>query len=299
VETLLEQVFNGVSQGSILLLIALGLTFTFGQMGVINMAHGELIMIGAYTPYVLQTEVALFAGATSAAFMVSLPVAFVAAGLVGVLMEWLLLQRMYDRPLDTLLVTFGCALLLQQAAKDYFGQQNVNVIAPSWLDGNVEVLGVVMPYTRLFIIGLVLVTLAVISLVLARTPQGRRMRAVTENRDLAAVSGLANRRVDRLTFFLGSGLAGIAGVAISLIGAVGFQIGLSYIIDAFLVVIVGGLGKLRGAFIAAMGIGLLNSFSQFWTDASIAKAVVFAAVIVFLQFRPNGLVSFRSRGLTT
>ena len=129
-ETFLEQVFNGVSHGSILLLIALGLTFTFGQMGVINMAHGELIMIGAYTPYVLQTEVALFAGATSTAYMLSLPVAFVAAGIVGVLMEWLLLRRMYDRPLDTLLVTFGCALLLQQGAKSYFGQQNVNVIAP-------------------------------------------------------------------------------------------------------------------------------------------------------------------------
>ena len=298
-ETFLEQVFNGVSQGSILLLIALGLTFTFGQMGVINMAHGELIMIGAYTPFVLQTEVALFAGATSAAYMLSLPVAFVAAGIVGVLMEWLLLRRMYDRPLDTLLVTFGCALLLQQAAKSYFGQQNVNVIAPSWLDGNVEILGVIMPYTRLFIIALVLVTLAIISVILARTPQGRRMRAVTENRDLAAVSGLANRRVDRLTFFIGSGLAGIAGVAISLIGAIGFQIGINYIIDAFLVVIVGGLGKLRGAVIAAFALGLVNSFTEYFTSASIGKAILFGLVIVFLQFRPNGIVSFRSRGLTT
>ena len=192
-ETFLEQVFNGVSQGSILFLIALGLTFTFGQMGVINMAHGELIMIGAYTPYVLQTEVALFAGATSTAFMLSLPVAFVAAGIVGRPHGVAPAARMYDRPLDTLLVTFGVALLLQQAAKDYFGQQNVNVIAPSWLDGNVEIFGVIMPYTRLFIMALVVVTLAIISVILARTPQGRRMRAVTENRDLAAVSGLANR----------------------------------------------------------------------------------------------------------
>ena len=175
----------------------------------------------------------------------------------------------------------------------------MNVTAPSWLDGNVEILGVIMPYTRLFIIGLVVVTLVVISVVLARTPQGRRMRAVTENRDLAAVSGLANRRVDRLTFFIGSGLAGIAGVAISLIGAIGFQIGLSYIIDAFLVVIVGGLGKLRGAVIAAFALGLVNSFTEYWTSASIGKAILFGLVILFLQFRPNGIVSFRSRGLTT
>jgi len=263
------------------------------------MAHGELIMIGAYTPYVLQVKVALFAGATSTAYLLSLPVAFIAAGLVGVLMEWLLLQRMYDRPLDTLLVTFGVSLLLQQGAKDYFGQQNVNVSAPSWLDGNVEILGVIMPYTRLFILGLVLVTLAIISVVLATTPQGRRMRAVTENRDLAAVSGLANRHIDRLTFFIGSGLAGIAGVAIALIGAVGFQIGLSYVIDAFLVVIVGGLGKLRGAVIAAFALGLVSSFTEYWTNASIGKAIVFGLVIVFLQFRPNGIVSFRQRGLTT
>jgi urea transport system permease protein len=299
VDTFLEQVFNGISLGSILFLAAVGLTFTFGQMGVINMAHGELIMLGAYTPYVLQTEVAFLVGATSFAYVLSIPLAFLAAGLVGVLMEWLLLQRMYDRPLDTLLVTFGVSLLLQQAAKDYFGQQNVNVTAPSWLDGNVEILGVVLPYTRLFIIGLVVVVLAIISVVLTGTPQGRRMRAVTENRDLAAVSGLAYRRVDRLTFFIGSGLAGVAGTAIALIGAVGFQIGLSYIIDAFLVVIVGGLGKLRGAVIAAFALGLVNAFAEYWTNASIGKAILFALVIAFLQFRPNGIVSFRQRGLTS
>jgi len=296
-ETFLEQVFNGLSLASILFLAALGLTFTFGQMGVINMAHGELIMVGAYTPYVLQVEVALLAGAASTAYLLSIPLAFLSAGLIGILMEWLLLRRMYDRPLDTLLVTFGVALLLQQGAKDYFGEQNVNVTAPSWLDGNIEVLGVIMPYTRLFIMGLVVVTLAVISVWMNRTAQGRRMRAVMENRDLSAVSGIANRRVDMLTFFIGSGLAGVAGVAVALIGAIGFQIGLSYIIDSFLVVIVGGLGKLRGAFIAAIALGLVNSFASYWTSASLGKAIVFGLVVVFLQFRPNGLVSFRSRGL--
>ena len=155
-----------------------------------------------------------------------------------------------------------------------------------------------MPHTRLFIMALVAVTLAVVAVVLARTPQGRRMRAVMQNRDLAAVSGLPTRRVDRLTFFIGSGLAGIAGVAVALIGAVGFQIGPSYIIDAFLVVIVGGLGKLRGAFIAAILLGIVNSFAEYWTTASLGKAIVFGLVIVFLQFRPNGIVSFRTRGLT-
>jgi urea transport system permease protein len=298
VATFLEQVFNGLSLASILLLVALGLTFTFGQMGVINMAHGELVMVGAYAPYVLQTEVALLAGATSTAFLLSIPLAFVAAGLIGVLIEILLLRRMYDRLLDTLLVTFGVALILQQAAKDIFGAPNVNVTTPSWLTGNWEILGVVMPHTRLFIMAMVVVIIAVITVYLDRTAQGRRMRAVTEARQLASVSGIATRRVDMSTFFLGSGLAGIAGVAISLIGAIGFLIGLSYIINAFLVVIVGGVGKLRGAVVAAIAIGLVNAFAEYWTDASIGKAIVFAAVIVFLQFKPNGLVSVRTRGLT-
>ena len=296
-ETFLEQVFNGISHGSILLLIALGLTFTFGQMGVINLAHGELIMIGAYTPYVLQTEVALFAGATSTAYVLSLPVAFVAAGLVGVLMEWLLLRRMYDRPLDTLLVTFGVSLLLQQGAKSYFGQQNVNVTAPSWLDGNIELFGVIMPYTRLFIIGLVIVTLIVISLVLSRTPQGRRMRAVTENRDLAAVSGLANRRVDRLTFFLGSGLAGIAGVALTLLGPIGPTMGTNLIIDAFLVVVLGGIGQLKGAVITAFALGILQSLSEYRYGVSVGKVIVFVTIVAFLQWRPQGLFTLRTRSL--
>ena len=199
----------------------------------------------------------------------------------------------------TLLVTFGVSLLLQQGAKDMFGAANVNVTAPSWLTGRWEVAGVVMPHTRLFIMAMVVVTLFVIAVVLARTPTGRRMRAVMENRDLAAVSGLANRNVDMTTFFIGAGLAGLGGIAVALIGAVGFQIGLSYIIDAFLVVIVGGLGKLRGAVIAAFALGLVNSFLEYWTSASIGKAILFGLVIVFLQFRPNGIVSFRQRGLTT
>jgi len=297
-DTILNQLFIGVSQGSILLLIALGLTFTFGQMKVINMAHGELIMAGAYTPYVLQAKVGLFAGLSSLAFVTALPVAFVVAGAIGLITERLLLRRMYDRPLDTLLVTFGVSLILQQFAKDRFGAQPVDVKAPAWLKGNVELLGVTMTYTRLFIIVLVMAVIAVMWVFMNRLPQGHRMLAVVQNRDLAAVSGLHTGRVDATTFFIGSGLAGVAGVAISLIGSVGFSIGANYIVDSFLVVIVGGLGKLRGALVAAFAIGLANSYLEYATSATLGKALVFALVIVFLQFRPNGLVSLRTRGIT-
>ena len=298
-EIILEQLFNGLSLASVLLLIALGLTFTFGQMGVINMAHGELIMAGAFTPYVLQTGAwGIFAGATGAAFVASLPVAFLVAGLMGVVMERLVIRRMYGRPLDTLLVTFGLSLILQQAAKDVFGAPNVSVRPPSWLRGNIDPLGFTMPYSRLFIVVLATVVVGLIWLFMAKLPQGRRMRAVMQNRQLAAVSGLATGRVDTLTFFLGSGLAGVAGVAVSLIGSIGFRVGSSYIIDAFLVVIVGGLGKLRGAVLAAIALGIISSYSEYATSASLGKAIVFACVVLFLQFRPNGLVSFRTRGLT-
>lgn len=291
----LEQLFNGMSVGSILLLVALGLTFTFGQMGVINMAHGELIMAGAFTPFVLQTG--LLAGATAAAFVVSLPVAFVVAGVLGLAMHQLLLKRMVDRPLDTLLVTFGLSLILQQAAKDHFGAPNVPIIRPSWLNGRWELLEVTMTHRRLFIMALAVVVIGAVWAFMTYLPAGRRMRAVMQNRDLASVSGLATRRVDAMTFFIGSGLAGIAGVAVTLIGAVGWQIGTAYIIDAFLVVIVGGLGKLRGAVVAAFALGVLNAYTEHFTSASLGKAIVLISVIAFLQFRPSGLVAFRQRGL--
>lgn len=297
-QSFLEQLFIGVSVGSILLMVALGLNFTFGQMGVINMAHGELIMAGAYVPYVLQSRTGLLGGSASWSFLLALPIGFVVAGALGLAMERTVLSRMMNRPLDTLLVTFGLSLILQQAAKDLFGASNVEVRAPSWLAGNTKVLGVVMPHNRLFIIALVAVLVVLVSLFLQGQAEGRRMRAVTQNRDLAAVMGLSTRRVDATTFFLGSGLAGLAGVAVTLIGSIGSQVGAGYIIDAFLVVIVGGLGKLRGTIIAAFGLGVLNAYSELWTSASLGKAIVFLAVIAFLQFRPNGLVSFQTRGLT-
>lgn len=291
----LSQLFTGISIGTILLLIALGLTFTFGQMNVINMAHGEFIMAGAYTTYVLQG--AMSASMIGLSFVLSLPVAFLVAGAMGLALEALLIRRLYGRVLDTLLVTWGVGLMLQQLARDIFGAPNVQVIAPKWLSGGIDVAGVSMPWARLFIIALVLATVAAIWVFLTRLPQGRRMRAVMQNRELASCSGIPTDRVDRLTFFIGSGLAGIAGVAITLLGSIGPTLGTAYIIDAFLVVVVGGLGELRGAIIAAFSLGIINSFVEYSTEASFAKVVVFVTIVAFLQVRPQGLFVQKSRAL--
>jgi urea transport system permease protein len=296
VDVFLSQLFIGLSVASVLLLVALGLTFTFGQMNVINMAHGEFVMAGAYTVYVLQTSV-FSASMVTLAFGLALPLAFLVGGLLGLILEFTLIRRLHGRPLDTLLVTWGVSLILQQVARDIFGAPNVQVKAPPFLDGGITLAGVSMPYTRLFIIGLVVVALVAIWLYLSKLPAGRRMRAVVQNRDLASASGVRTPRVDRLTFFIGSGLAGVAGVAVTLLGSIGPTLGTNYIIDAFLVVIVGGLGQLRGAIIAAIALGVANAYLEYWTDASLAKAAVFGLIVVFLQFRPQGLVVTRRRGL--
>jgi urea transport system permease protein len=288
----LNQLVIGASMGAVLLLIALGLTFTFGQMGVINMAHGEFIMAGAYTAYLLQGV----AGAN--AVPVAFPVAFAVTGGMGLLLERLVIRRFYGRPLDTLLLTWGVSLILQQLARDIFGAPNVQVVAPGWLTGGLDLGGVRLPYNRLFIMALAAACVVAVWLYLTRLPYGRRMRAVMQNRQLAAVSGVATGRVDQVTFFVGSGLAGVAGVALTLIGPVGPTLGTNYIVDAFLVVVAGGLGQLRGAVLAAVALGTLNSFVEFWTDASLAKVVVFAVVIGFLQVRPQGLFVLRSRALS-
>jgi urea transport system permease protein len=289
----LPQLFTGVSIGATLLLIALGLTFTFGQMNVINMAHGEFIMAGAYTAFMLQ---GIFGRSVS--LMVALPVAFVVAGVMGVVLEATLIRRMYGRPLDTLLVTWGISLMLQQLARDLFGAPNVEVFSPGWLDGGVHVLGVGMPYARLFIIGLVAAAVAGVWVYLTYLPQGRRMRAVMQNRQLAACSGIGTASVDRRTFFLGSGLAGLAGVALTLVGSIGPTLGTNYIVDAFLVVVVGGLGQIRGAVLAAICLGVLDSFVEWGTQASFAKVVVFVAIVAFLQLRPQGAFVLKTRALT-
>lgn len=290
---LLSQLFTGLGIGATLLLIALGLTFTFGQMNVINMAHGEFIMAGAYTAYLLQGS---FGRETS--LLVSLPAAFVIAGVLGVALETILIRRMYGRPLDTLLVTWGVSLMLQQLARDLFGAANVQVLSPPWLVGGIHVAGVDMPYARLFIMGLVAAAVAGIWVYMAYLPQGRRMRAVMQNRPLAACSGIATARVDRRTFFIGSGLAGVAGVALTQLGSIGPTLGTNYIVDAFLVVVVGGLGQIRGAVIAAIALGVLDAYVEWGTSASFAKVVVFVAIVAFLQARPQGLFVLKTRALT-
>lgn len=291
-EALLSQLPIGLSIAAVLMLVALGLTFTFGQMGVINMAHGEFMMAGAYTAYVLQDWTG------REAVLAALPVAFVVAGAMGLVLERAAVRRFYGRPLDTLLLTWGVSLVLQQLARDIFGAPNVQVRAPGWLDGGVRMFGSQLPYTRLFIIVLAAVSALAIWGYQNRTRQGRRMRAVMQNRQLAACSGVNTGRVDQLTFFIGSGLAGIAGVALTLIGPIGPNLGTYYIVDAFLVVVAGGLGRLRGAVIAALALGLLDSYAEFWTDASLAKVIGFVAIVVFLQARPQGLFVLRSRALT-
>jgi urea transport system permease protein len=292
-DALYSQLFAGLSVGSVLLLAALGLALTFGQMGVINMAHGEFMMAGAYTAFVVQGAIA----DAGVSLLVSLPLGFLVGGLLGLLLEVTLISRMYTRPLDTLLVTFGVALVLQQLARDIFGAPNVDVRAPSALSGAVEVLGLAVPKARLFIIGVAVVCVVALALVLAFTPLGRRIRATVTNRDLAETSGVSTRTTDRLTFFVGSGLAGVAGVALTLLGSIGPTLGRNYIVDAFLVVVAGGIGQLKGTVIAAVALGLLQATFEYSTTASIAKVLVFVVIVAFLQARPQGLVQVRTRSL--
>ncbi|MDQ2709520.1 MAG: urea ABC transporter permease subunit UrtB [Actinomycetota bacterium] len=295
-QTVVTQLFNGLSGGSILLLAALGLALTFGQMGVINLAHGEFIMAGAYTAFSVQ-KVLSGNGGAGLSLLVSIPVAFGVAGLLGIVLEATLLRRMYHRPLDTLLVTFGVSLILQQLARNIFGTAGVDVAAPAWLSGPVELLGFSFPRTRLFILALAVVAFAGLAAGLKLTPLGRRIRATVQSRPLAESSGISTRATDRVTFFIGSGLAGVAGVALTLVGSISPNLGTSYIIDAFLVVVVGGIGEIRGAVIAAFVLGVLGSFVEYTTTSSIAKVIVLVLIVAFLQLRPQGIYALRTRSL--
>ncbi|MBG6182974.1 urea transport system permease protein [Arthrobacter sp. CAN_A214] len=292
-EILIGQLFAGLSLGSILLLAALGLALTFGQMGVINLAHGEFIMAGAYTAFTVQQVI----GSAGLSLLVSIPAGFLVGGLMGLALESLLLRHLYHRPLDTLLVTFGVSLVLQQAARDIFGAPSVDVRVPAWLQGNIELLGAPIPLTRLFLLALAICSLIGLSLLLSRTPLGRRIRAVVLSRDLAETSGISSRRTDQLTFFLGSGMAGVAGVGVTLIGSTSPYVGTNYIVDAFLVVVAGGIGQIRGAVFAAFALGVLQSLFEFTTTASVAKVLIFAVIVVFLQMRPQGIFSVKTRSL--
>ncbi|MFX4286434.1 urea ABC transporter permease subunit UrtB [Janibacter sp. G349] len=292
-DAIVAQVFTGLSTGAVLLLIAIGLTLTFGQMGVINMAHGEFIMAGAYTAFVTTSIL----GGSGLSLVVALPLGFVVGGLLGVLLEATIIRWMYHRPLDTLLVTFGIGLILQQLARDIFGAPAKEVPSPGWLDGSVDILGYGFPITRLFIIVLSVVCVAGVWLVLRRTALGRRIRATVANRDLAESVGISTRRIDQTTFFIGSGLAGVAGVALTLLGSTGPTIGSTYIVEAFLVVVVGGIGQIKGTILAALGVGLGQSVLESLTSGSMAKVLVLVAIVAFLQIRPQGIFTVKTRSL--
>lgn len=284
---------TGTATGAILFLAALGLTLTFGQMGVINMANGEFLMAGTYATYVTQQVIS----STGLSIVVAVPVAFVVAGVLGLLLEFFVIQWMYHRPLDTLLVTLGVSMVLQQLARDIFGAQGDPVSAPSWMSGSIGVFGYNWPHRQLFTIMLALAALGGLRAVLKYSSYGRRIRATVQNRELAETMGISTRTVDKITFFLGSGLAGVGGVAIALISGTNPTLGTTYIIPAFLVVVAGGVGRLEGTVIAAWAVGVLTAFLTDWFSGSMAQFFTFAVVVVFLQTRPQGLFTVRTRGL--
>ena len=291
------RVFSGVSLGSILLLAALGLAITYGLMGVINMAHGELMMIGAYATYVVQNLFrAHLPGAFDVYLLAALPAAFVASAATGMLMERTVIRFLYGRPLETLLATWGISLILIQAVRTVFGAQNVQVENPAWMSGGVELFSnLVLPYSRIVIIGFAAAVVMLIALLLTRTRLGLFVRGVTQNRSMADALGVPTGRVDTYAFGLGSGIAGLAGCALSQIGNVGPDLGQSYIVDSFMVVVLGGVGQLAGTVYAAMGLGIANKFLEAWSGAVLAKIAMLVFIIVFIQKRPQGLFALKGR----
>ncbi|MFE5409567.1 urea ABC transporter permease subunit UrtB [Microbacterium sp. NPDC056569] len=292
-DALIPPLLNGSAVGALLLLAALGLTLIFGQMGVINMALGEFIMVGAFVTYLTQ----LVVPSSDISIPLALPAAFLVAGLLGLLLEVSIIQWMYRRPLDTLLATVGVSLILQQVALQIFPAQGVPVENPGWLQGQIDIFGYAWPLRQAFTIALAGVCVAALAAWLKYTSFGRRIRATVQNRDLAETVGVRTRNVDRITFFVGSGLAGVAGVAASLIGGTNSQMGVQYIIPAFLVVVAGGIGQIKGTVIAAWVIGVAMAFFADWTSGSLAQVLAFVLVVVFLQLRPQGLFTVRTRGL--
>jgi urea transport system permease protein len=290
--------FQGVSLGSVLLLAAIGLAITFGVMGVINMAHGEMIMLGAYSAYVVQEifRATLPASLFGWYLIVAVPVAFAVAGAVGILLERCVIRFLYGRPLETLLATWGISLMLQQAVRMIFGAPNKEVSNPAWMTGGFEAIGgFFVTWNRLAIILFCFVVLALLVVIVQRTHFGLQMRAVTQNRDMARAMGIPSARIDALTFGLGSGIAGMAGVALSQIGNVSPNLGTIYIVDSFLVVVFGGVGSLTGTLVGAMGLGIVNKFLEPVAGAVLGKVVILVAIILFIQRHPRGLFALKGR----
>ncbi len=293
----LAVVFTGISLGSVLLLVALGLAITYGLMGVINMAHGELMMIGAYTTYVVQNLFRTYApGAFDAYILVAIPAAFMVAALVGAVLERGVIRFLYGRPLETLLATWGISLVLQQAVRSIFGAQNVPVENPAWLSGGVQAMSnLVLPYNRIAIIAFAMLVLGGVALLIAKTRLGLFVRGVTQNRRMASCVGVDTARIDMVAFAFGAGIAGLAGCALSQIGNVGPDLGQSYIVDSFLVVVVGGVGQLAGTVVAALGLGVLNKFLEGMAGAVLAKNMVLVFIVNFIQRKPSGLFAMKGR----
>ncbi len=289
----LENIVFGLSLGSVLLLIAIGLAITFGVMGVINMAHGELMMIGAYTAYVVQQIMPNYIGAS---IFVAMPLAFIVAGAFGVAIERLVIRFMYGRPLETLLATFGISLILQQLVRVIFGPTNQAVVTPAFMSGSLEINPVfAITYNRLYIFAFSIMVLIALVLILKKTRLGLQVRAVSQNRNIAKAMGIRSEWVDALTFGLGAGIAGLAGVALSQLTNVGPNLGQAYIIDSFMVVVFGGVGNLWGTLVAAMSLGVINKFLEPWAGAVMAKILVLIFIILFIQKRPRGLFPQKGR----
>jgi len=293
----IANLFYGLSLGSILLLAALGLAITFGLMGVINMAHGEMLMIGAYATFVIQN---LFVKYLPSFFdwylIVAIPVAFLASAIVGIILERGIIRYLYGRPLETLLATWGISLVLIQTVRLTFGAQNVEVANPFYLSGGVEVFnGVVFPYSRIVIIVFVVFVVTAIWALLQKTSLGLQVRAVTQNREMAACMGISTHKIDMWTFGLGSGVAGLGGLALSQIGNVGPELGRMYIVDSFMVVVLGGVGKIAGTVAGALGIGVINKFLEPISGAVLGKIIVLVLIIALIQKRPQGLFALKGR----
>ena len=293
----IANLFYGLSLGSVLLLAALGLAITFGLMGVINMAHGEMLMIGAYATFVVQN---LFVEYLPSFFdwylIVAIPVSFLASAIVGIVLERSVIRHLYGRPLETLLATWGISLVLIQTVRLTFGAQNVEVANPFYLSGGIEIFhGVVLPYSRIAIIIFVVFVVTAIWALLQKTSLGLQVRAVTQNREMAACMGIPTHKVDMWTFGLGSGVAGLGGLALSQIGNVGPELGRMYIVDSFMVVVLGGVGKIAGTVAGALGIGVVNKFLEPVSGAVLGKIIVLVLIIVLIQKRPQGLFALKGR----
>ena len=293
-----QNVWYGLSLGSVLLLAAIGLAITFGVMGVINMAHGEMVMLGAYTTFVTQDIIREnFPGLFNWSLLIALPLAFLVAAIVGVIIERGIIRHLYGRPLETLLATWGVSLILQQGVRSIFGPTNQEVGNPSWMSGSFQIGELDITWNRLWIIVFSLIVFFVLLVALNKTPIGLQMRAVTQNRRMASAMGIRTPFVDSMTFALGSGIAGIAGVALSQIDNVSPNLGQSYIIDSFMVVVFGGVGNLWGTLVGALSLGILNKFLEPFAGAVLGKILVLVLIILFIQKRPRGLFALKGRAV--